>query len=571
MSKIHPVLTTLFLAFILCFSSGAQTPAQIKQGPAGVFVFTGKSIPCGKQISEYVLERSAGSGEWTLLTRLKTPATFELFENRVNQSKTSFPSQPIPPSGKLREIYEKAVALGHTDSLRNQRLLNPIRMALGLIYYDTSAAKNITYRYRVSAVKAGNAGTEAFLSDTVSLPYQARFDSIKVSSTSYNRTSVEVTWFSTGSNPAPLFMVYKFIYGAPATAHGKTSRYSVNDTTYYVYNDTVSGRDTGKELQFFVAPYDFYGNAGASSQNAIILQDNFYRGSFIRNHIAFSYERSGIEFCWHFSDPFTVKTIEIYRSAQTGTGFTKIGEALASDTVYLDQKIWPERTYYYYVQAIAKAGKRSMKSAVLSAAVPGIGISRKLNAPVLKQVAVVRNKVRLLIVVNDTAATELRVYRGKSGSLTALQGTIKPGAPVITFTDETLAPGAMKDVVYAVRNEKAEVGVSGLSEEKPVAMVVKSDEAGYFYAIPAEGATYLYWDDVAGRNSSCASYTLARQFGVPGSKTPLKILAENLGTSSFVDTEVEPGNQVTYVLKLKNAKGEYAEKVYRVSVPETGK
>ncbi len=549
----------------------AQAPAQVRQGPKGIFIFTGKDIPSGKNIVSCKIERSEDSIHWKQLAELKTPVKFDAFIRALELAQPIFPSQPIPPKEKLNQLYDKAVASGNADSLKGMRLLFPIRVALGIMYYDTTAQKHVAYRYRVIPVGITGEISRKIVSDTISLPFYAKFDTITYSESSYNNKSVIVKWKSHGKNPAPLFMIYKFIFGAPAVAHGNTSRYTMNDTTYYVYRDSVTSRDAGKELQYFVSPYDHFGNSGQSSQVAVITQDNFNKATFIRNHISFEPALSGVQVCWHFSDPVTVKTVELYRSENTNNGFRKLTEVSSADTSYLDQHIWPERTYYYYIQPVAKAGKRTKQSDIMSARVPGINMPIKLNAPVLRQVGVVKGgRVRLLIEVNDTIATQLRVYRGIKGGLVALAEPLEINKDAfVAFTDSTLSAEDMKLVFYAVRNEKTGDGISGLSEEKPVGMVPIPDEVSYFYAFPSKGKVELYWDDILCRKSRYTSCAIYRQYGAENSRSPLKLVAENLSGCSFTDYEAQGGNQFTYMLRLFDKDGNGSEKSYKVTIPSS--
>lgn len=561
------IIITSYLLFAVS-TAISQNSAAVKQGPKGIFVFTGKEIPSGKTIKKLKIERSEDNLTWTGIAELKTPSDINSFSKSVEKSQSFFPAQPMPASEKLSMLYERAVASANIDSLKGMRLLHPIRMALGVLYYDTTVKKQLTYRYRISAEKYSGEPGSVIITDTISFPLPAVFDTIVFSESSYNQSKVLIKWKSVGKNSAPLFMVHKFLYGAAVVAKGATSRFSMNDTTYYVYSENVASREAGKEMQFFVTPFDPLGNAGVSSQVAVITQDNFNKATFIRNHIAFKPALSGVQICWHFSDPMTVRTSEIFRSDNSKTGFRKIAEVSSSDTSYLDQQIWPERTYYYYIQTVAKAGKRTKQSGVLSASVPGMVMPEKLSPPRLIQVAVANKSVRLLVEVNDTTSTHLRIYRGVNGGLTALPELIAiENANVVSIIDSTLPETEMKDVFYAVRNEKTGARISGLSNELPVAMVGNTDDVAYFYAFPSNEGIVLYWDDVVNRKSTFTSYTLARQYGPANSRSPLKILAENLTASSFTDQVSESGNQYTYVLTLVDKSGTVGEKSFKVTYP----
>jgi fibronectin type 3 domain-containing protein len=569
MRKFISSASIAFFLLMLNVYTNAQAPAIVKQGPDGIFIFTGTDIPSGKNIDSYKIERSENNTIWTPIAELKTPKDFDSFTKALEAAKPIFPSQPLPQGDKLNQLYQRAVTTGTIDSLKGTRVLFPLRVALGIMYYDKTAGRHITYRYRVTAVKPTGSVTDSFLSDTVSLPFTGVFDTITYSESSYNHNSVTITWKSWGKNPAPLFMVNKFRYGAPIAAPGTTSRYVMNDTTFYIYTDTTVAKDAGKELQFFISPFDQYGNSGKSSQVAVITQDNFNKASFVRNRIAFRPDLAGVLLNFHFTDPVTVKKLEIFRSVGMNNGFKKLTEVTANDTSFLDQQLWPETTYYYYVQAVAKAGKRTQQGDVLMARVPGIAVADKLNSPVLKHVSEVNGNIRLLIDVNDTLATQIRIFRGVKGGMLALPKLIQiNGAGVISYMDSTLAQGKAENVFYAVRNEKDGSAISGLSELLAVTKVADLNEVAYFDAFLSKGKIELYWDDVKSRNSNYTSYTLARQNGQANSKSPLRVVAENLKTCSFADNDATAGNQYTYVLTLIDQAGNSTGKSYKVTVPK---
>lgn len=566
------LISTVFIAFLLLMlnvCTQAQTPATTKQGPAGIFVLLGTDIPSGKNISAYKIERSENNTDWKLIAEVSTPKDFNAFTKALEAAKSEFPSQPLQQGDKLSQLYQKAISSGTTDSLKGTRVLFPLRVALGIMYYDKTAVNQVTYRYRVHSVLPQGNIRDTYLSDTVSLPFTGVFDTITYSESSYNHNSVRITWKSAGKNPAPLFMVNKFRYGAPVTAPGTTSRYVMNDTTYYIYTDTTIAKDAGKEMQFFITPFDQYGNSGKSSQVAVITQDNFNKARFVRSGIAFRPDLAGVLLNFHFTDPVTVRKLEIFRGVGTANGFKKLAEVTANDTSFLDQQLWPETTYYYYVQAVAKAGKRTQQGDVMMARVPGIAVADKLNSPVLKNVSEVNGNIRLLIEVNDTLATQIRIFRGVKGGQLALPKLIQiNGAAVISYTDSTLAQGNTENVFYAVRNEKDGSAISSISAQLAVSSVTDANEVAYFDAFLSKGKIELYWDDVAGRNTNFAGYTLARQHGQSNSKSPLRIIAENLKVSSFTDNDATAGNQYTYVLTLIDKAGNSTGKSYKVTIPK---
>jgi len=555
--------TLLLITYSLTF---AQASGSVKHSPTGVFVFLGKEIPSGKTITAYRIERSEDNISWKQVAEVKTPATFDAFNRKVEKSKLLFPSQPIPANEKLRQLYGKACLTGNTDSLKGMRLLLPIRVALGVLFHDSTARQHLAYRYRVSALKASGDPLPGILTDTISLPFSAKFDTIRYSESSYEGNTLTVKWKSAGKNPAPLFMVYKFVNSSPQVAGGRTSLFTINDTTYFTFRDSLTAQQAGKELQYFIVPFDQYSNAGVSSQVAVITRDNFSKAVFLRYQISFQPKLSGVLLGWHFSDPVTLKKVEIYRSQSENNGFSKLAEVSAGDTSYLDQQIWPEKTYYYYLQATAKAGKRSMQSETRRSIVPGISLPKNLESPILRQVSAIKGGIRLLVEVNDPGATDILTYRGPKGGQVALPEKAKVfEAKFIAIVDSTPATRD-NELVYMVRNEKDGTLISGTSAEVPVSPASGQDEVAYFYAFPDNGSIQLYWDDALARGSTFSTYTLARHYGGPESRSPLMIISEKQSESHFSDENIQGNNTYTYQLRLVDKSGNFSDKTWEVTV-----
>ncbi len=557
--RIHTMLKNTHLIILFAFISiGLLSKAQsgsLKPAPFGVFILLNTDIPTGKRIASYSIERSSANGSFEKIGEAKTPATFEEFVSAINKSKLVFPSQPIPSENKLREIYNQVNRTPHLDSLRKTRLILPIRLALGVMYYDSTAKPDITYKYAYTPMLTNGDPEKKVITDTVRLPYQVRFDTIRYAASSFNDNSITITWQSAGKNPAPLFMIYKFRNYSPVPAPGQTSRYSVNDTTYYVFKDSITTSAVTKDIQYFVSPYDQYSNSGISSQVAIITNDNFFRGNFLRQAISFEPLQSGVLLRWHHSDSPTVKHYTVYRSDAGKNGFVKIAEIPANDTSYLDQKIWPEKSYDYYLEATAKVGKRTKTGKVMSAWVPAISTSRvSLNAPIIKLCVLTPQGARLLIVPNDSLANAIRIFRGTEEAMITLPVTIDPlGQKVVEFIDNTYKPSESNTIVYAARNEKTGEGISPLSVQAAVENVFNPSEIAYFEVYKSGNRYDFYWDDIASRNTSIGWYAIYSKQNRPGEQ--FKILSDKLQKGTFsTHVAVSSYNQI-FLLKAFDKNG----------------
>lgn len=536
------------------FFATAQ-PGTLKPSPSGVFIVLNNDIPTGKHVSSYIIERSIVNGERENIGIAKTPSSFTEFVSTVNKAKLVFPSQPIPSELKLREIYDQVNLTPSLDSLRKIRLILPVKLALGVLYYDSTAKQNITYKYSFTPVLANGNHGKSVLTDTIRLPYQARFDTIRYAESSFNDKSITITWRSTGKNPAPLFMIYKFRNYSPVPAPGQTSRYSVNDTTYFVFRDSVATNAVTKDLQYFVSPYDPYSNSGISSQVAVITHDNFFKATFLRQAISFDPKQSGVELRWHHSDSPTIKHFTVYRSDAGKNGFVKIAEVAATDTSYLDQAIWPEYAYDYYLEATAKAGKRTKTSNVLSALVPGITNERvTFNPPSIKLCVATPKGVRLIIALNDQQATTVRLFRSKDESMITLPETLNPnGAAIVEYFDNTLPTKDIENTNYAARNEIANAGISDLSPKVPVSIVKNEAIVAYFEVFKSGNQYDFFWDDIASRNSSVGWYALYSKQNRKGEEFTL--IADKLQTPRHTILIAESNFNQVFMLKVFDKNG----------------
>jgi hypothetical protein len=369
-----------------------------------------------------------------------------------------------------------------------------------------------------------------------------------------------------GKNPAPLFMVYKNKYDLPVVARGTISRYNMNDTSFYVYTDSVLVTESGRELQYFVVPFDQYGNAGSHSQVYLVPLDGFNKGEFLINQVEFVPTLSGVRIAWKFSKPNLLKSVELYKSETATIGFSKVADISPADTVFIDKLIWPERTYFYYVQVISNDNKRTRQSKILNVTIPGIGMPDQLTPPALRKVEMINGKPRLVIEINDPIATHVRIYRGIPGGLKDLPLMCEVNRKkMISFSDSTYDVKTMNGFVYAVRNEKQGARVSKLSEELIPEIDATPGEIEFFVAFPNGNRVELHWDDIIKKENKYNSYTLARKLGASNSRSPLTVLAENLKEGYFIDTIAVEGNQYTYELRVLDKAGNGSEKTYKVT------
>jgi hypothetical protein len=536
------VVTALFIPHV----SDAQTSQIARPGSQGVFIFPGSYIPCGTAIISYKIERRSADSIWKPLYELKTPASLNGFLSAVDKAKLLLPSQPLPSQQKLQSIYERAKAAGSVDSLKGTILHYPVKMALGLIFHDSTAKKG-SFQYRVSALDKTRKAIETRESDWVSMPYKAVFDEVQLVESSRNEKSVTIKWKSAGNNSSPLFMVHKVEAGKPANAAGITGRYTVNDTTYYTFRDSIKPALADKELQYYMVPFDLLGNAGKPSRVVAITSDDFSKASFRSLTVSKLPDRFGNLINWSFTLNGSLQSFTIYRSEEEGKGFIQLATVPASDSVYTDDRIKPEKNYYYFIQANALHGSRYKQSNKVFASAFSM---RKLLPPVISGIKQITPGIEITVDSIDLQATGIRIFR-KCGNeiFTAASDFIAVNGSHAVFIDQ-LTPKGSLNCQYTVRAEKPGYGISDLSGEVSLYKVMISNPSALRAAFDDTGISLL-WADVKKTDSLVKGYIVSRRTeeAQADDKQPFIQLSpstESYISNYFLDRTAAEGSVYTY-------------------------
>jgi hypothetical protein len=71
-----------------------------------------------------------------------------------------------------------------------------------------------------------------------------------------------------------------------------------------------------------------------------------------------------------WTETSTVSGYNVYRSTQSGTGYTKLNSGLNASQTYTDASVSGGQTYYYVITAVDGSGSESAYSAQVTAVVP---------------------------------------------------------------------------------------------------------------------------------------------------------------------------------------------------------
>lgn len=559
------------------FMAFAQSNVIARQGPFGIYLFLGKNIPSGKMVSSYKIERKQGSGDWKQIAEVKCPSAFAVFKARVEAAKSQLPSQPVVSGAKLQQLYETAVRTGTSDSLKAWMLQYPVKIGLGLLYHDSTAKTGIGFKYRISSMTSQGTVLETKESDSLSMPYSAVFDEVQLAESSRSAKEVFLKWRSAGKNPPPLFMVQRMDNHKPVPAVGLTGRYSVNDTTYFTFRDTVTPTQESGELQYFLVPYDHLGNMGKYSQVVALTTDNFNKAYFMSARVRENPGEFGNRISWQFSDQGTVLKMELLRSEREDLGFALIATLNRTDTLYIDDRITPGKTYYYQLRAVSRSGKRYQTSEIIHYT-PSES-SLKIATPEILSATGVPGGVKLIIRQLDGKSEGYRVFRkgGRNRDFAAISQLIPKSGQQEVFVDSASGLSGRILYTYVVRAERSGYGISDLSDARSAKPMLNSDplSPGYIKAFADNKKTILFWEDVRQADSTIIGYRISRREEIMVSK-PMKDFQVIAGettpgiSNTLLDSTAAPGKIYTYAIQSVGEDGLLSSKGVMITVSSSG-
>lgn len=552
--KLYSLLVVLFT--LVSFNSlKAQNTDLAKPGPNGIYLFFGKAIPSGKTVSAYIIERKQENEDWKKIAEVKAPVSFIEFQNRIKEAKALLPAQPLPGESRLKQIYEKAILTGSVDSLKGWVLQYPLRLALGLMYHDATAKTGKGFQYRITNVNANGEPGTVSTSGTIDMPFTITFDDIQLAESSKTDYGVIIKWRSAGNKPSPLFMVMKLEGQIAVNAEGRVSHYSRNDTTYYTFLDSLDAGQLSQDLKYFLSPYDLLGNSGKSSQVVQIGQDNFNKAYFMKTRATVIPDDFLVRISWHFSDPLTVKNMDLYRSNELEKGYVRIASFTKEDTVYVDERVLPARNYYYFLQANSRNGNRYKQSEKLTAV---LGLPAKPLAPTLLSAQKEADGIHLSIEITDPKTTGIRIFRktGSAGELIAVSELLeRPQGSNMVYTDPLNFLSMDETYSYAIRAESKFRMISDLSNiitVKPLSGNGPLPPA-FLKATIEESKVQLSWENRIASDPETRGYLLTRKDAASENSIILAGETSAYVPNYFTDSSLKLDRVYTYSVQCMDA------------------
>lgn len=533
---------TIALLIVLFTAANLYAQQQFSfAGPKGIFVYLDKRIPNGVKTSSIAVYRKEERGDFKKIADVKCATSETDFFNKAKDAAKYFPDYNFPPDSSLKIVWTRALKYGVLDSVTYWGMHPAVRMALGILYYDTEAKEKVLYSYKV----------DDRISAPVSYPFYPKYDDVTLSEYQYDKNGLYIRFQSVGKNTPNAFKVFKYNEaGKHEQVSGQHTKYKVKDTTYYIVVDKNVNAD--KTYQYSLLGVDMHGNMSYGSQPVLINLRDFSTVYFKKTDAKRAKDLLGIKLTWTISDVSNVESVHIFRSDKYDKDFTEIGVMRATDTSFIDESIVPDKIYYYYLQIKDKTSTQVKKSAKFF----DYGFdTRKPITPSINSATGVQNGVRLDVTIPDKFIAGYRVYRSENGSdnytVIADLVTIHPDSATSTYYDTGANMSGRVFYNYVIESENTSHIVSDKSNKMQArpeksAQVQGPANLQVYYQ---DSAINLFWNDVKRDDEFVAGYKLYKKETGTGTFVSLFSKDSIFTGCRFIDYAYTPGKTYEYEIE----------------------
>src|SRR5690606_30913809 len=303
-------------------------------------------------------------GNYTKLSSVKAPRNREAMDSAIVVYASSF-EMLSPLTGSERDRMWKYLEKNATmDSLYVPNL-PVLHLAAGTAYLDKNIVSGREFQYRVTLFQPD--GTQIHRQETNTVTVPASPDLLKPVFRQVRESGRQIMleWAVSEQRQLSSYEVFRRTFGqgeyqkAPAIKGFNTSQ----DSVFLVVTDTAA--DSPAYYEYYVTPFDAYGNAGPSSEPVGAGTLGRYIPVVERLRVVSTGRDHEIVLSWKFEARKYIRSIEVYRSFSYDSGFIKVAELPVSDSSYVDHVPMGSENYYYYI-VLNGPSRKSHPSAIVS-------------------------------------------------------------------------------------------------------------------------------------------------------------------------------------------------------------
>jgi fibronectin type 3 domain-containing protein len=499
----------IFIVTLLVSSSGfAQNENIAFAGKNGIFVHLGFDIPNGNKTDFFIVERKTEYGEWETIAKIKFPTSIDIFKKNYYIYKGLFPY--INATINLDNLYRQ-LSLANTiqDTIIDRKIdIMSLRLAAGNVFYDQYVEKHVLYQYRVTSFKDDKAQS-IITSELENYPGITVYSPVNVYLISKTDTSVYLKWWSlNGENPY-WCALYHYDNDKVVPDKDNVTHYSVNDTVYYFTNIKLTGFK-----QYFIIPFDYYGNQGKASQIAYVEDIKPAVNYFSDINATKSDDDLQIIVSWTLKNSDDIKQINILRSENYDGEYKIAGSVSNKINRFIDVNIKPDKIYYYRLDAELTFSAQHVQT------IRFYGFGYEKMAPIPPRISVMDNQekeVKLKISgSNENFIRGVRIYRHKVNTQTPpelISDLIPLKADTAIYIDTANIEGGYL-YEYFAKSENTSHLESDFSFPVQVQSLNRinfSAVTGFDYILYNKKEVHLYWDNVLDETPQAIGYRLYKR------------------------------------------------------------
>jgi fibronectin type 3 domain-containing protein len=309
-----------------------------------------------------------------------------------------------------------------------------------------------------------------------------------------------------------------------------------------------------QQFDYYIVPEDPFENVGPESATATIYAVNFSRLPLPQRVRAVG-DPGGIRVIWTTEGNDLVLSTRIYRSPYFDSGYVKIAEVPAAQSMYYDQGMEGMTRYYYRLSNVTYRNHESQKSAA------AFGFWKSPLPPATPQgveAKPVKGGVKITWAANrDADLAGYLVCRAKT-----TKDTLLPISPLLRethFTDTSSTLNASLRYRYAVIAVNSSQNKSLPSIDawaKPRIATFPPPPRSLFASVRNNGI-WLNWSDSREDDETVVGYGIYRAIAGKAEQkfTLLKRVLYKFDNTAFFDTTAVPGQKYHYAVTSLNAAG----------------
>ncbi len=569
MSNIRKLFILLNLVI---FSSNliAQNAGAVP-GINGIFVKLGTQIP---KDFKYLLERrTADSKEnWQIIYSSNLPKNLNSLKYLLFRINIKNPFYQQPDSAKITYFFNKLNRYNSSDSISfyNGSLL--FLEAMGTGYFDTQVEKDTKYQYKVTKIGTDNQRFDIQITKTVSFPGKEPEYSIEHHKTIVQGSKINLYYYLKGDHKPFGFKVFRqYTLQSPFREIEPITKYFYKNDSLFLY---ISDIEVAEKLiyRYFVQPHDLLGNKAANSDTIQVSNVKEYSETpLLSTFKSVSLDtKNAIKLSWRFPNTDNLRGISLYRSERFDSGYKRMVDIPASDTTYIDSRVEPVKTYYYYLiihGAYGDSPPTSKVAGMLKNSLTLVTPPQSISIRKVKE----GNKISWQRVERGTIG--YYIYRGEGYRPEIKQYTdiIRSDSANVSFIDSLVNLREGQAYSYAV------VAVNLSNSKSPLSKIVVADPIKPNLPTPLNlqvfqnpNGALLMWEDMAKISSYVCGYKVFRSvYDEQGKLLEVSKIVnsgkETAGNNSYLDTTFRRGFKYTYAVKAVGIENSESGKSYEVS------